>query len=43
MYRFEIEPLKDLSYTDATGKRMLEVGEFIIQVGNQKINIELKQ
>lgn len=41
-FQFEIDPIKDLSYTDATGKSILEAGDFYIHVGNQKIKIELK-
>jgi len=41
VYKFEIDPTKDLSYTDATGKRILESGDFYIHVGNQKVKIEL--
>ena len=41
VYKFEIDPLTDLSYTDATGKRILEVGDYFIYVGNEKIKIEL--
>jgi len=41
VYKFEIEPLKDLSYTDATGKRILEQGDYFIEVGKEKIKIEL--
>jgi beta-glucosidase len=40
---FEIEPLKDLSYINASGKTILETGDFYIQVGDQKIKIELLQ
>jgi len=41
VYKFEIDPLTDLSYTDATGKRILEVGDYFIYVGNEKIKIEM--
>jgi len=33
--------MRDLSYTDATGKRMLEQGDYFIEVGKEKIKIEL--
>jgi len=41
VYKFEIEPMRDLSFTDATSKKILEEGDYFIQVGNQKIKIEL--
>jgi len=41
VYKFEIDPMRDLSYTDATGKRMLEQGDYFIEVGKEKIKIEL--
>ena len=41
VYKFEIDPLRDLSYTDATGKRMLEEGDYFIHVGKERIKIEL--
>jgi len=33
--------MKDLSYADVTGKKILEVGDYFIYVGNEKIKIEL--
>ena len=41
VFNFEIDPVRDLSYPDATGKRLLEPGDFYIQVGNQKLEFEL--
>ena len=41
VYNFEIDPMRDLSYTDETGKRLLEPGDFFIHVGSQKIKVEL--
>jgi beta-glucosidase len=41
VYKFEIDPMRDLSFTDGTGKRLLEAGDFILQVGNQKLKFEL--
>ena len=41
VYRFEIDPMRDLSYTDATGKRFVEAGEFVVWVGNQKLTFEV--
>ena len=43
IFKFEIIPERDLSFTDATGHRILENGDFFIQVNNQKIKMELKQ
>jgi beta-glucosidase len=41
VYKFEIDPMRDLSFTDGTGKRLLEAGDFILQVGKQKLKFEL--
>ena len=41
VFRFEIDPMRDLSYTDATGKRFVEAGEFAVWVGNQKLIFEV--
>jgi beta-glucosidase len=41
VYKFEIDPMRDLSFTDGTGKRLLESGDFILQVGKQKLKFEL--
>jgi beta-glucosidase len=40
-YRFEIDPMRDLSYTDATGKRFLETGEYYVIVNDQKVKFEV--
>jgi beta-glucosidase len=40
-FRFEIDPMRDLSYVDATGNRFLEAGDFHIEVNGQKIKFEL--
>jgi beta-glucosidase len=40
-YQFVIDPVKDLSFSDATGKRLLEEGDFYIWVNDQKIKFEL--
>ena len=34
-------PMKELKYTDATGKRFLEAGEFIVSVGGRKLTFEV--
>ena len=41
VFKFEIDPMRDLSYPDANGKRLLEPGDFYVQVGNQKLAFEL--
>jgi len=41
VYKFEIEPMRDLSYTDATGKRFIEAGDFYVHLNNQKIKFEV--
>ena len=41
VFSFEIDPQRDLSYPDGKGKRLLEAGDFYIQVGNQKLTFEL--
>jgi beta-glucosidase len=41
IYKFEIDPMRDLSFPDGTGKRWLEEGTFYVHVGNQKLKIEL--
>ncbi|MFP5040870.1 glycoside hydrolase family 3 N-terminal domain-containing protein [Parasediminibacterium sp. JCM 36343] len=41
VFTFTINPMRDLSFPDATGKRILESGDFYVQVGNQKIKFEL--
>ncbi|WCT14181.1 glycoside hydrolase family 3 N-terminal domain-containing protein [Mucilaginibacter jinjuensis] len=41
VYKFEIDPMRDLSFPDADGKKHLESGDFVIMAGNQKIKFEL--
>ena len=41
IYKFTINPMRDLSFPDATGKRILEAGEFYVHVGNQNVKFEL--
>jgi len=43
VYRFEIDPMRDLSYVDATGKRFLEAGEFIVLVGDKRMTFEVTE
>lgn len=41
VFKFELDPMRDLSFPDADGKRHLEAGDFYLQAGNQKIKFEL--
>ena len=40
-YNFEIDPMRDFSFSDATGKRHLESGDFYLTLNNQKVTFEL--
>ena len=40
-YTFEIDPIRDLSHVDRTGKRYLDKGEYHIIVGDQKVTVEV--
>jgi beta-glucosidase len=40
-YRFEIDPMRDLSYTDSNGKRFVEAGDFFVMVNNQRVKFEV--
>ncbi|GAB2816326.1 glycoside hydrolase family 3 protein [Ferruginibacter profundus] len=39
--KFEIDPLRDLSFPDANGIRRLESGTFYLMISNQKLKFEL--
>ena len=41
VFRFEIDPERDLSFPDHTGKRLLENGTFYLHVNGQKVKFEL--
>ena len=43
IFKFEIDPIRDLSFPDATGKRLLESGNFYIHVGKEKIKIMMNE
>jgi beta-glucosidase len=43
IYTFVIDPATDLSYTDGTGKRFVEAGDFYVHVNNQKVKFELTE
>ncbi|MBW8334574.1 MAG: glycoside hydrolase family 3 C-terminal domain-containing protein [Prolixibacteraceae bacterium] len=41
VFRFEIDPERDLSYTDENGNRILESGDFYVIINNQKTKFEI--
>lgn len=41
VYRFEIDPNRDLSYIDSNGNRFLETGEYFVFVEDQKVKFEI--
>lgn len=41
VYTFEIDPMRDLSYVDANGKRFLETGDFYVMVDKQKVKFQV--
>jgi len=41
IYRFEIDPEKDLAYVDSIGEKHLESGDFYIIINNEKVKFEL--
>lgn len=41
IYRFEIDPEKDLAYVDSMGEKHLESGDFYIIINNEKVKFEL--
>ena len=40
-FSFEIDPVRDLSYVDAQGRKFLESGEYYVLVNNQKVKFEM--
>ncbi len=40
-FKFEIDPMRDLSFPDANGVRRLESGDFYVTINDQKIKFEL--
>jgi beta-glucosidase len=40
-FKFEIDPMRDLSFPDSDGIRHLESGDFYLTINNQKIMLEL--
>ena len=43
IFRFEIDPMRDLSFVDADGQRFLEPGEYYVMVGGQKVKLEIHE
>lgn len=41
VYKFSINPMRDLSFVDSQGNKFLEPGEFYLLVGDKKIKFEL--
>ena len=41
IFKFEIDPIRDLSFTDADGKRFLESGDYYVIVNDQKIKFAI--
>ena len=41
IFRFEIDPMRDLSFPDTKGIRHLESGDFYLMIDNQKVKFEL--
>lgn len=40
-YRFEIDPMRDLSYVDSFGEKHLETGDYYVIVNEQKVKFEI--
>ncbi|WP_338359612.1 glycoside hydrolase family 3 N-terminal domain-containing protein [Yeosuana marina] len=40
-YRFEIDPMRDLSYVDSFGNKHLETGDYFVIVNDQKVKFEI--
>lgn len=41
LYRFEIDPMRDLSYVDSFGNKHLEAGDFYVIVNDKKVKFEI--
>ncbi len=41
VFKFEIDPLRDLSFPDSKGLRRLEAGDFYLTINGQKVKFEL--
>ncbi|HEY3371144.1 MAG TPA: glycoside hydrolase family 3 N-terminal domain-containing protein [Prolixibacteraceae bacterium] len=42
-FKFEINPMRDLSYVDSNGKRFLEAGDYFVMVNNQKVKFAVTE
>jgi beta-glucosidase len=40
-FKFEIDPVRDLSFPDGNGLKHLEGGNFYLMIQNQKVKFEL--
>ncbi len=43
IFRFEIHPMRDLSFVDSDGKRFLEKGTYYVQVKDKRIKLEIDE
>lgn len=43
VYTYELDPVRDLSFTNSEGKHLFEPGEFYLQVNDQKIKFEVTE
>lgn len=41
VFRFNLDPMRDLSFPDADGRRHLEAGTFTLMAGNKQVKFEL--
>ncbi len=41
VFTFQIDPMRDLSHPDSTGRRLLEAGDFHVRIKDQKLTFEL--
>ena len=41
VFRFEVDPSRDLSFPDADGRRILEPGEIILMAGDQSASFQV--
>ncbi|MBA4136639.1 MAG: beta-glucosidase [Opitutus sp.] len=42
VFRFEIEPERDLSFPDADGRRILEPGEIVLHAGTEHVSFQIE-
>lgn len=43
IFRFEIDPMRDLSFVDANGKRFLENGEYYVMIKDKKVKFTINE